>query len=140
MSKVRILVIDDVAFWREFVCSMLRNEPSFEIICEVVDGKQAILLAEQFHPTIALLDIGLPLLSGIDAAAWIQKLAPNTRILFLSEQRDPEIVQAALHVGCGYVLKSDAATDLVRAIHSVARGETFISHQLAGLGLEGKCK
>ena len=140
MSKVRILVIDDVAFWREFVCSMLRNEPSFEIICEVVDGKQAILLAEQFHPTIALLDIGLPQINGIEAAVQIRHRAPKTRIVFLSEQRDVESIQAALDAGCAYVLKSEAAKDLVAAIHSAIAGEAFISRQLAGLGLVGNCQ
>ena len=139
MSKVRILVVDDMAFWRETVCSMLRNEPSFEIICEVVDGQQAVLMADRLRPTIVLLDIGLPRMSGLDAAIWIQKLAPNTRIVFLTEQSDLDVVHAALKVGCGYVLKSDAAADLVPAIHSVARGETFISRQLTGLGLQGNC-
>lgn len=138
MLRVRILVVDDTAIWREFVSSMLHNEPSCEIICEVVDGLQAVLMAEHFQPTIALLDIGLPRLNGIDAATRIRTLAPQTRTLFLSEQNDLEVVQAALNVACGYVLKSDAANDLIPAIHSVASGEPFISHQLAGLGLEAR--
>jgi DNA-binding NarL/FixJ family response regulator len=123
MSKVRILVVDDVAFWREFVSSKLRDEPSFEIICETVDGKQAFVLAGQLQPTVALLDVGLPKLNGIDAARTIRKIAPNTRIVFLSEQRDPDVVEAALQVADGYVLKSDAGTDLVPAIHSLPKGD-----------------
>jgi DNA-binding NarL/FixJ family response regulator len=137
MSKVRILVVDDVAFWRKFVCSVLRIEPLFEIICEAVDGNQAFVMAGRLQPTVALLDVGLPKLSGIDAAIAIRRLAPNTRIVFLSDQRDPDIVQAALQVAHGYVLKSDAAMDLVSAIHSAVRGETFISRQLADLRREG---
>lgn len=133
MSKVRILVVDDVAFWREFVCSVLRSEPLFEIICEAVDGNQAFVMAGRLHPAIVLLDVGLPKLSGIDAAIAIRRLAPDTRIVFLSEQRDPGVVQAALQVADGYVLKSDAAMDLAPAIHSAVRGETFISRQLADL-------
>ncbi|MFZ1009239.1 MAG: response regulator transcription factor [Candidatus Sulfotelmatobacter sp.] len=140
MLKVRILVVDDVAFWREFVCSKLESEPSFEVICEVVDGRQAVVMAERLQPTIALMDVGLPELCGIDAAVEIRKCAPNCRILFLTEQCDSDVVQAALDAGCGYVLKSDAATDLVAAIHSVSRGHMFISRQLAGLGLEGECQ
>jgi len=138
LSKVRILVVDDIAFWRDLVSSMLQHEPSFEIICEAVDGLQAVLVAEQFQPTIALLDIGLPRLSGIDAAKRIRTLAPQTRIVFLSEERDLEVVQAALDAACGYVLKSDAANDLIPAIHSVASGDSFISRQLAGVGLEAR--
>jgi DNA-binding NarL/FixJ family response regulator len=133
MSKVRILVVDDVAFWREFVSSTLRGEPSFEIICEAVDGKQAFLLAGQLQPTVALLDVCLPKLNGIEAAVSIRKIAPNTRIVFLSAQRDPDVVQAALQVADGYVLKLDAATDLVPAIHSLPKGDPFISRQVAGL-------
>jgi DNA-binding NarL/FixJ family response regulator len=133
MSKVGILVVDDFALWREFVSSVLRSEPLFEIVCEVVDGKQAVAMAGQLQPTVALLDIGLPKLSGIDAAITIRKIAPNTRAVFLSDQRDPDVVQAALQVADGYVLKSDAATDLVPAIHSVAKGDPFMSRQVADL-------
>ena len=139
MLKVRILVVDDIEFWRERVSSMLRKESSFEIVCEVADGLQAVLMAEELRPTIVLLDIGLPRLSGLNAARWIRNLAPKTRIVFLSEQRDLEIVGAALKLGCGYVLKSDATEDLVAAIRSAAAGEPFVSRQLSGFGLRGNC-
>jgi DNA-binding NarL/FixJ family response regulator len=135
MLKIRILVVDDVAFWREFVCSELAGEPSFEVICEAMDGRQAVVMAERLQPTIALMDVGLPELCGIDAAIEIRKLAPNCKILFLSEQRDSDVIQAALDAGCGYVLKSDAGADLIAAIHSVSSGRRFISRELAGLGL-----
>lgn len=138
MRKVRILVAEDVELWREYISSTLLKEPSFEIICVVVDGLQAILMAEQHQPTIALLDIGLPRLCGIDAARSIQALAPNTRIVFVSGQQDTEIIRTALELGSGYVLKSDVAKDLVRAIHSVAEGETFISRHLTRLGITNK--
>ena len=140
VRKVRILVADDMETWRDYISSMLHNEPSFEIISQVVDGLEAVLAAKQHQPTIALLDIGLPRMSGIDAARSIQALAPNTRIVFLSGQQDPEIIETALSLGSGYVLKSDAASDLIAAIHAVARGDTFISRQLAGLGITSERK
>jgi len=140
MSKVRILVVEDIDSWRETVSSMLRSEPSFEIICEVADGGEAVLMTAQLQPTIVLMDIGLPRLSGIEVAKWIPKLAPKTRIIFLSEEQDLEVVQAALNLGCGYVLKCDAESDLVAAIRSVATGEAFISRQLTGLGLIVNCQ
>ena len=123
MLKIHILVAEDTELWRKFISSTLQKEPSVEIICEVVDGVQAVLAAERHQPTIALLDISLPLLSGLDAARSIRTLAPNTRIVFFSEQRDIEVVQAALDIGNRYVMKSNAARDLVAAIHSAAREE-----------------
>jgi DNA-binding NarL/FixJ family response regulator len=79
------------------------------------------------------LDIGLPGQHGIDAAGWIHKLAPDARIVFVSQEFDVDVVRAALEIGAwGYVLKSDAAQDLVAAIHSVVRGERFVSRSLAG--------
>jgi DNA-binding NarL/FixJ family response regulator len=140
MSKVRILVVENNRFWRELISAVLRNNPTFEIICEVVDGLQAVLMAEKLQPTIVLMDISMPRLGGIDAARWIRKLAPDSRIVFLSVERDFEVVQAALNIACGYVLKSDAATDLVRAIDSAAVGKSFISQQLQGRSLVGNCE
>lgn len=138
MGKVRILVAEDLELWREYISSALMREPTFELICEATDGLQAVLMAEQHQPTLALLDIGLPRLCGIDAARSIQTVAPNTRIVFLSGQQDIEIVQTALELGSGYVLKSDAAMDLVAAIHSVVEGETFVSRNLAQLEITNK--
>ena len=135
MHKVSILVAEDNELWRNFIGLTFRLESSFEIISEVVDGLQAVLIAEQRQPTIALLDISLPRLNGIDAARSIRELAPSTKIVFLSNVRDVEIVKAALAVGSGYVLKSDAGADLVTAIHSAVRGERVLSRQLAGLGI-----
>jgi len=135
VSKVSILVAEDNQLWRNFIARTLQIESSFEIICEVVDGLQAILIAEQRRPTIALLDLGLPRLNGLDAARSIRELAPSTKIVFLSDHRDVEVVKAALAVGSGYVLKSDAADDLVTAIHSAIKGERVLSRQLAGLDI-----
>ena len=138
MRKVRILVAEDNELWRDYISSLLLQEPSFEIICEVVDGLQAVQVAAQHQPTIALLDIGLPQLSGLDAARSIKTLSPNTAIVFLSGQQDMEVIQTALTFASGYVLKSDAASDLIAAIHSAARGEVFVSRQLTGLRMTPK--
>lgn len=133
MPKVRILVVDDLDLWRDFISDMLQKEPSFEVICRAVDGLEAVQAAKQHQPTVALLDIGLPGMSGIEAARSIKTIAPQTEIVFLSEQRDTEVIQMALDLGSGYVLKSDAASDLITAIHSVAKDEIFVSRQVAGL-------
>ena len=135
MCPVSILVAEDNELWRDFIGLTLRTESSLEIICEVVDGLQAVLIAEQRQPTVALLDIGLPRLNGLDAARSIRELAPNTKIVFLSDHRDVEVVKAALAVGSAYILKPDAGDDLVSAIHSAIRGERFLSRQLVGSGI-----
>ncbi len=96
---MRLLVAEDTELWRQFISSTLLKEPSFEIICEVADGLQAVLMAEQHQPTIALMDIGLPRLCGLDAARTIKQRAPNTAIVFLSGFQDVDIVRTALALG-----------------------------------------
>ena len=133
MSLVRILVVDEVEGWRQLATSVLRAEPSFEVICEVSDGLKAVKLTARVQPDVVLLNIGLPGPSGIVAAGWIRKLAPDARIVFVCEDFDVAMVKATQHLGAwGYFLKSDTAQELVAAIHSVVRGEKFISSSLAG--------
>ncbi len=132
MSVVRVLVVDDVEDWRRFVSSMLRAEP-FEIVGEASDGLMAVQLAEQMQPTVVLLDIGLPGLDGIKAGAGIRRVAPDAKIVFVSQQFDPDIVRAALQLGAwGYVLKSDAVRELLKAINTVLSGKDFVSSSVSG--------
>jgi DNA-binding NarL/FixJ family response regulator len=133
MSLIRVLVVDDAECWRLFVSSMLRAEPSFEVVFEASDGLQAVQAAQDLQPTIVLLDIGLPGLNGIQAGEWIRTVAPDTKIVFLSQETDADIVRATLELGAlGYVLKFDAARELIAAIHSVVRGERFVSRSMTG--------
>ena len=132
MSVVRVLVVDDVEDWRRFVSSMLRAEP-FEIVGEASDGLMAVHLAEQMQPTVVLLDIGLPGLDGIKAGARIRRVAPDAKIVFVSQEFDPDIIRAALQLGAwGYLLKSDAARELVKAINTVLSGKDFVSSSVSG--------
>ncbi|PYX28420.1 MAG: hypothetical protein DMG80_16640 [Acidobacteria bacterium] len=137
MSVVRVLVVDDVDDWRRFVSSMLRAEP-FEIVGEASDGLMAVQLAEQMQPTVVLLDIGLPGLDGIKAGAGIRRVAPDAKIVFVSLEFDPDIIRAALQLGAwGYVLKSDAARELVKAINTVVGGKDFVSRSVSGRDSSG---
>ena len=132
MSVVRIVVVDDIEDWRRWLASMLREEP-FEIIGEASNGLEAVYRVAQTQPTVVLLDIGLPRLNGIEAGVRIRRVAPDAKILYLSQEFDPDIVRAALQLGAfGYVLKSDAARELVEAIHTVVRGKKFVSSGVAG--------
>ena len=133
MSLTRVLVVDDAECWRLFVSCMLQAEPTLEIVFQASDGLNAVQAAERLQPTVVLLDIGLPGLDGIQAGGRIRKVAPHAKIVFVSMERDPDIVEAAWQLGAwGYVLKSDAARELIPAIHAVVRNEKFLSRSLDG--------
>ena len=130
--SIRILVADDFVPWRRFVSSViLSKKPGWHIVCEASDGEEAIKKAEEFRPDMILLDIGLPKLNGIAAARKISKIAPESRILFLSALDSQEVVEEALHTGAsGYVVKLDAASELVAAVEAVLQGQHFVSDRL----------
>jgi len=129
---VRILLVDDFEPWRTFVASLLKKNPEWQILSQVSDGLAAVQKAEEFQPDLIVLDIGLPKLNGIEAALSIRKVAPNSRILFLSENRSSDIIAAALNAGGhGYVVKSDGANELLVAIEAVLQGKRFVSSTFA---------
>src|ERR1700687_164768 len=95
-SSIRVLVVEDFAPFRGLICSTLRQEPGLHIVREVADGLDAVRQAEELKPDLILLDIGLPTLNGIDAARRIRKLAPESKIIFVSQESSPDVVQEAL--------------------------------------------
>jgi len=125
---VRVLVVDDFEPWRYFVCSMLEKRPELQAICEVSDGLEAVQKAAELKPDLILLDIGLPVLNGIDAARRIREVAPESKILFLSQESSADMVQGALNSGAlGYVVKANAGSELLPAVQAVLQGRQFIS-------------
>lgn len=128
MSSIRILVADDYADWRRKVCLLLQANTSLQVICEVDDGPEAIEKAGELKPDLILLDIGLPTLSGIEAAHQIRLVSPSSKILFLTLNNSPDVLEAALSTGAlGYVHKLHAVRDLVAAIDAVLRDQPFVS-------------
>ena len=108
-AKVRILVVDDNEPFRQFVASMLRDRQNLNVIGEAGDGLEAVQRAEALQPDLILLDIGLPELNGLEAARQISKLAPNARIIFLTQESASDVVAEALSLGAwGYVAKVQA--------------------------------
>ena len=131
VNRTSVMVVDDFGPWRSFVSSTLLREPNLQIVSEVADAVEAIGEARKIQPNLILLDIGLPNLNGIEAAYQILQIAPRSRILFVSEHSDPDVVMAALESGgAGYVLKSDAGDELLTAIMAVFRGDQFLSSSL----------
>ena len=131
-SIVRILVVDDFAPWRDCVLEKLRENPSLHVIGVAADGIEAVLKAEELQPDLILLDISLPKLNGIVVARRIRKVAPESKILFLSQEHDPDVAQAALSAGGhGYVVKSNAHCELFAAVEAVMLGKKFVSRRMA---------
>jgi len=132
-SLVRILVVDDFELWHTFVHMRLEDEPNLHVIGVSTDGLDAVRKAQELRPDLILLDISLPKLNGLEAARQIRKVAPKSAILFLSGESAPDVVQGALSAGgLGYVLKLDAAQDLLTGIESVLLGRRFVSRSLQG--------
>lgn len=137
-SPIRVLVVDDYEPWRRYVSSKLRNEQGLQVIGEASDGIEAVGKAEELQPDLVLLDIGLPTLNGIEAARRIREISPACKILFVSENRSPDIAAKALSTGAGgYVVKSAAGTELLLAVKAVLEGRRFVSASLADYGLNG---
>jgi DNA-binding NarL/FixJ family response regulator len=128
MSLVRILVVDDLELWKGFVIARLHERTDLQIVGFAADGLQAVQQAEKLQPDLILLDMMLPKLNGIEAARQIRRVAPNSKILFVSGESDAESVRTAFRVGgAGYVSKMDATAGLLAGIETVLRGEWFVS-------------
>jgi len=126
------MVVEDYEPFRRFVCSTLRKQWELEIV-EASDGLDAVEKYQELQPELILLDVGLPKLHGIEVARRILELGPKSKILILSENRSWDIVEEALRSGAmGYVVKCDAAAELLAAVEAVLQGQRFLSSSLAG--------
>jgi DNA-binding NarL/FixJ family response regulator len=133
LPLIRVLLVDDFEDWRRQIHSLLQARPAWHVIAEASDGSEAVQKAEDLKPDLIVLDIGLPKLSGIEAAWKILQLSPNSKIVFLSLNKDLEVVRTALRTGAlGYVLKTDARRELLPAVDAVLRGKQFVSSGLKG--------
>jgi DNA-binding NarL/FixJ family response regulator len=134
MSFFTVLLVDDFESWRRFVSSTLKHKPKIHIVSEALDVVDAVQKARELQPDLIVLDIGLPKLNGIQAARQIRNVAPKSKILFLTENPARDIATEALRSGArGYVVKSDAGTELLEAVEAVLQGKYFISARLANL-------
>lgn len=116
MERFRVLIVDDYEPWRQFLRSAFRKRTELEIVGESSDGLQAIQIAQELKPDLILLDLGLPTIDGIETARRIRKVLPRSKILFLSQESSPEIVQEALSTGArGYVVKQ-SLNELLKAV------------------------
>src|SRR3974390_618752 len=130
-SAIRILVADDHEPLRRFVCSTLSKLCQLRLVGEASDGLAALWKAQELQADIILLDIGLPKLNGFEVARQIRERIPQLRIVFFSTDSSSQMVEAALRLGAhGFIVKSDAGTDLVPALEAVLQGEKYVSSSL----------
>ena len=128
MAKTRILLADDHDIVRKGLRYLLGKHQDLEIAGEAVDGRQTVRLAEAVNADIVIMDIGMPLLNGLDAAAQIVKQNPRIGVIILSMHSDEDYVLRALNAGVkGYLLKDTVESDLLHAIDAVRKGRTFFS-------------
>ena len=131
-------MVDDFVPWRNYLVSKLGENPALRVVGCASDGREAVLKAAELHPDLILMDVNLPELSGIKAAARIRGLSPESKILFVSQDLDFDVALAALDAGgLGYVVKSDAENDLLTAVEALMSGKTFVSALLASRDFTG---
>src|SRR2546430_12859606 len=128
---LRILLAEDHLIVRQGVKQLLTGE-GYSVVAEASDGREAVRLARELSPDIAVLDLGMPLLNGVDAARQILKVSPHTKPILLTFKKEVPYVLAAFRAGAkGYVLKTHGASDLFEAIRKVACGTVYISPDLS---------
>ena len=129
---VRILLADDHGVVRKGLRYLLERQPGMEVVGEAGEGREAVQLAEVANPDVAIVDIAMPLLNGIEATAQIVKRNPRTHVIILSMHADEDYLLSALNAGAkGYLLKESAEDDLVDAVRAVAGGSPFFSPQVS---------
>ena len=137
MSPLRILLADDHTMVRQGLRKVLEERPEWQVVAEAGDGHEAVRLAELHKPDVAVLDVAMPLLNGIEATRRIAKRVPHTRILVLSMYSDEAYVTQMMKAGAtGYLLKDSAGVDLLEAVQAVAQGKSYFSPAVARLMLD----
>jgi DNA-binding NarL/FixJ family response regulator len=133
MPALRILIADDHAVVRAGLRTLLESRPGWEVCAEAIDGRDAVDKAAKLKPDVAILDIGMPLLNGVDATRRIHSTSPDTEILILTMHESDDLVQQVIQAGArGYILKDDADRVLLAAVDSVRHHKPYFSTRLSG--------
>jgi len=128
-SIIKILLAEDSEPCRRLIVSLLDENPAFQVRCEASDGLEAVTKAQEQWPDVVLMDIGLPKLNGLEAARRILDFIPSTKIIFLTQETDVDVMREAFSLGAwGYVLKQEAESDLLGALSAVLQGKRFLTN------------
>jgi DNA-binding NarL/FixJ family response regulator len=138
MSLVRIMVADDHDIVRHGLRTLLETRQGWEVIGEASDGRQAVDMAKRLKPDVVVLDISMPELNGLEAARQILHEVPRTEVLILTMHRSEQVVRELLQAGArGYLLKNDAARELVAAVEALSQHQPFFTSEVSEIVLQG---
>jgi DNA-binding NarL/FixJ family response regulator len=133
-ARLKILIADDHPIFRRGLCDVLATDAGLEIAGQAANGEEALKLVEELRPDIAILDVHMPKLTGLQAARKLVERKSAVKLVLLTMHEDEDLLNEALNLGIhAYVLKENAVEDLVRAVHAVAGGKSFISASLSGM-------
>jgi DNA-binding NarL/FixJ family response regulator len=134
MKSIRILLADDHNVLRDGLRLLLERQTGFEVVAEASDGREALRLAEKLRPDVAVIDIAMPLMNGIDAASRIVETCLGTSVIILSMHHDESYIVRALNAGArGYLLKDSLKSDLIGAVNAVSQGHSYFSPKVSML-------
>ena len=134
----RILVADDHEVVRRGLCALLRNQPEWDVCGEAADGREAVVRVLSLKPDVVIMDIGMPNLNGLEATRQILKMNPLVKVLILTLHDSDQVVQEVLNAGArGFLLKTDAARDLVAAVDALRRDKIYFTPKVAAMVLDG---
>jgi DNA-binding NarL/FixJ family response regulator len=137
MARLRILLADDHTIVRQGLRKILEAQPEWTVVAEAADGRETVRLASELQPDVVILDIGMPLLNGIEATRQIVRRVPSTGVVILSMHADETYILQALQAGArAYLLKDSADTDLIRGVTAAAAGKSFFSPVVARVMLD----
>lgn len=131
MNTMKVFLADDHALLRDGVKAIIAGDPRYEVAGESGDGREALERIEAMKPDIAVIDISIPTMSGVEIARQLKKFHPAIRVLMLSQHDNEEYVRELMAIGVeGYILKSNASDELLRALDAIMDGNTFLSPQI----------
>ncbi len=141
MIKLRILIADDHGLVRRGAREVLHSRRGWRVVGEAANGREAVQKAKELKPDVAVVDIGMPELDGVEVARQIRETVPETKVLVLSMHESDQMVRRALEAGArGYLLKSDLTECLAKAVQAVAEGKRFLTPKVSEIVLEGFLK
>lgn len=131
-TEIRIIIADDHPIFRQGLRQVIETDAALKVLAEAEDGETALALIQQLAPDVALLDVDMPKLDGVEVARAIREKQLAVGIVFLTMHKDEDVFNDAMDTGAkGYVLKDSAVTDIIHSIRAVAAGQHFISPQLS---------